>query len=310
MGDAKRKKEVSVILPAFNEEKTVDEVIERTLRAFKENAIDGEIIFVDDGSTDATPEKANRWSEGSADIRVITHLKNKGLTEALLTGFKASGGSVVVFLCTDMQSDPQEDIPKLVNEIRKGYDVVLGWRQKRRETKVLVSRVYRLFCSMLFGVDFHDMNWIKAFRSEVAKSFRLHSDWHRYLPILAHGEGYKISEIKTTYHPRKYGKSRYDFSRIHKGFLDLISVKFHLSFLNRPMLFFGSIGLALLALGLFIGLVLTVLFFAFGIQIRPALLLAVLLLLAGLQVLSVGFLGELIVHIDQRIKKLEDDLGR
>lgn len=297
---------VSVILPAYNEEMTVDEVIKKTEKAFSDNDLDGEIVFVDDGSQDSTYEKALKWTDESKDVKVIRHQKNRGLTEALLSGFKNSNGSIVIFLCSDMQSDPEEDIPKLVKEINKGYDVVLGWRDKRHETKIFVSGIYHLLCRCLFGIDFHDMNWIKAFRSEVVRDLRLHSDWHRYIPILAHSQGFKISEIKTNYYPRKYGKSKYGFSRIHKGLLDLLSVKFHTAFLNRPMLFFGTIGLSLLIVSFGIFLFLAILFILTRSQIRPALLLAVLLFLAGLQVLTVGFLAELIVSISERIKRIED----
>ena len=245
--------EVSVILPAFNEEKNISIVIKKTINALNDLKCLGEIIVIDDGSTDNTAKEVEGIVSIEPKLYLIRHKKNKGLTESLLTGFSNASGEVVIFLCADLQSDPEEDIPKLVNEIRKGYDVVLGWRQGRKN-RIMVSKIGHLLCRLFFGISLHDINWIKAFKREVIKDLPLRSDWHRYIAILANAAGYRITEVKTNYYPRRYGKSKFGKKRIVSGFLDLLTIKFQISFMKRPMFFFGALGLIFLSLGFLLGL--------------------------------------------------------
>lgn len=306
--------DVSVVLPAYNEEENIRAVIEKTAAAFRDNDLLGEIVVVDDGSRDGTLAAAEAAQATFERVKVFSHRKNRGLTRALLTGFNAADGEVIIFLCADLQSDPEEDIPKLLAEIGRGNDVVLGWRQGRREMKIVVSKLYHWLSRLLFGIRAHDMNWIKAFRREVVADLQLRSDWHRYIAVLAQHEGYKISEVKTSYYPRQHGRSKFGTRRILAGFFDLIVVKFELSFGERPMFFFGALGLALLTAAGCIGVYgltrwliedwvrggdyrpMAVTYFSF-----------ISLLLAGGLLFAIGFLGEYLVSIRQSIRSLGMD---
>lgn len=300
--------QVSVVLPAYNEEENVPLVVEKTAAAFRDNGLAGEIIVVDDGSSDGTLAAANAVAERVEHVKALGHRKNRGLTQALLTGFNAAEGEVIVFLCADLQSEPEEDIPKLLAEIKNGSDVALGWRQGRREMKVVVSKLYHWLSRLLFGIRAHDMNWIKAFRREVVDDLQLRSDWHRYIAVLAQHEGYKISEVQTNYYPRQHGRSKFGVARVLAGFFDLIVVKFELSFGDRPMFFFGSLGLVLLLIAACIG--------GYGVvrwviedwiaggDYRPmdvTYFSFISTLLAGGLLFAMGFLGEYLVSIKQSI---------
>jgi len=295
---------VSVVLPAYNEEENIPLVVEKTAAAFRDNDLAGEIIVVDDGSSDGTLAAARAAAETVEGVKALGHRKNRGLTQALLTGFNAAEGEAIVFLCADLQSDPEEDIPKLLAEIEGGSDVALGWRQGRREMKIVVSKVYHWLSRLLFGIRAHDMNWVKAFRREVVDDLQLRSDWHRYIAVLAQHEGYKISEVKTNYYPRQHGRSKFGVARVLAGFFDLIVVKFELSFGDRPMFFFGSLGLFLLTIAGAMGLYGVVRFIvtagaykAYAVTYFSF----ITLLLAGGLLFAMGFLGEYLVSIKQCI---------
>lgn len=306
------KNKISVILPAFNEEKNILEVLNKITQSFKENLYNGEIIVVDDGSEDKTKSLAEDFSRSNPNIKVLHHPQNRGITEALLTGFENAVGDIIVYLCSDQQSNPLEDIPKLVNKINEGFSMVLGWRQGRRN-RIIVSKVGHLLCRSLFGVSFHDMNWIKAYRREVIKDLPLRSDWHRYIPILAHFAGYKIAEVKTNYYPRGHGKSKFGKKRILAGFLDLLAIKFQLSFMKRPMFYFGTLGLIFLGLGVLLGLGLlfAVIYMRFTVQLAKAwYILLLLLFIVGLSFLSLGFLAEFMANITEKLKSLEEYLKK
>jgi glycosyltransferase involved in cell wall biosynthesis len=296
---------ISILIPARNEQGNIGLVIEKSVRALQARGVSGEIVFVNDGSTDGTLEEAQRCAEQHDNVRIVSHRRNRGLTEALRTGFRNCSGEVIVFLPGDMESDPEEDIPKLLDKMAEGYDVVAGWRQGRRDGKVFASRIYNVVSRWLFGVRVHDMNWIKAMRREVVDDLYLRSDWHRFILMIAASEGYRIGEVKTNYYPRKKGRSKYGLGRIPVSFLDVLVVKFLLTFRRKPMLFFGSIGLALIGVAALLGLYLLYIWFAFVMQKRPIFNLAVVLALAGLLLLLVGFMAELIVDQQERIAELE-----
>lgn len=305
--EAKDKK-VSVILPAYNEEGNIGVAMEKAAKALKDNGYLGEVVVINDGSSDGTRQEAEVVARRHSNIKIIDHRKNLGLTNALLTGFKNAEGEIIIFLCADLQSDPQEDIPKLLNEINKGYDVVLGWRQGRR-SRVLVSKIGHLLCRLFFGISLHDMNWIKAFKREVIKDLPLRSDWHRYIAVLANAAGHKIVEVKTNYYPRKCGKSKFGKKRIVSSLLDLLTIKFQISFMRRPMFFFGTLGLMFTALGLLLGLGLSVAVIYSHFAIQPAkawYILLLLLFIVGLSFFSLGFLAEFLVTITERLKSLDE----
>lgn len=237
---------VSVILPAHNEEGNLGAVLDRCAEGLRETGHPYELVVVDDGSTDGTARIARDRAAADPRVRLVPHGVRQGITRALLSGTRAAAGDVLVFMCADMQSDPAEDLPKLLGPIDQGADVVLGYRENRTDGKEFVSGVYHRLSRLLFGTSFRDMNWIKAFRREVVAGMHLRSDWHRYIAILAHAAGYRIEEVPTRCLPRTWGVSKFKAGRVIPGFLDLLVVKFHASFLDRPMFFFGSVGLSLI----------------------------------------------------------------
>jgi glycosyltransferase involved in cell wall biosynthesis len=299
------KAQVSVLVPARNEEGNIGRVIERSVRVLESRGLDGETVVINDGSTDGTLEEVQALARKHPQIKILSHRRSLGLTESLRTGFRHCTGDIVIFLPGDMESDPEEDIPKLLDKMAEGYDVVAGWRQGRHDGKVFASRVYNIVSRWLFAVKAHDMNWIKAMRREVVDNLYLRSDWHRFILMIAASEGYRIGEVKTNYYPRKTGRSKYGLGRLPVSFLDVLVVKFLLTFRRKPMLFFGSIGLALITVSILLGLYLLYIWFAFVMQKRPIFNLAVILALAGLLLLLVGFLAELIVDQQDRIADLE-----
>ena len=299
------KAQVSVLVPARNEEGNIGRVIERSVRALESRGMDGEAVVINDGSTDGTLEEVQALARKHPQIKILSHRRSLGLTESLRTGFRHCTGDIIIFLPGDMESDPEEDIPKLLDEMAEGYDVVAGWRQGRHDGKVFASRVYNIVSRWPFAVNAHDMNWIKAMRREVVDNLYLRSDWHRFILMIAASEGYRIGEVKTNYYPRKKGRSKYGLGRLPVSFLDVLVVKFLLTFRRKPMLFFGSIGLALITVSILLGLYLLYIWFAFVMQKRPFFNLAIILALAGLLLLLVGFLAELIVDQQDRIADLE-----
>jgi glycosyltransferase involved in cell wall biosynthesis len=296
---------VSVLIPARNEQGNAGVVIEKSVAALEASGVSGEIVFVNDGSTDGTLAEAQARAEKYPNVKIMSHRRNRGLTEALRTGFRNCAGDIIVFLPGDMEADPEQDIPKLLDKMAEGYDVVAGWRQGRRDGKVFASLIYNIVSRRLFGVHVHDMNWIKAMRRDVVDNLYLRSDWHRFILMIAAAEGYRIGEVRTNYYPRIQGRSKYGVGRIPVSFLDVLVVKFLLTFRRKPMLFFGTIGLSLIAVALLLGLYLLYLWFAFVMQKRPIFNLAVVLALAGLLLLLVGFMAELIVDQQERITELE-----
>lgn len=296
---------ISVFLPARNEAGNIAPLFDKIARAFAALNIAGEIVLVDDGSTDTTWDEANASAARYPFARLFRHRKSLGLTEAMRTGFPRCRGDVVIFLPSDLESDPEQDIPKLFTKINEGFDVVAGWRQGRHDGKVFASTIANVVSRRVFGLTVHDMNWIKAFRREVVETIRLRSDWHRYILILAAAQGYSIGEVKVNYYPRQKGKSHYSFGRLPISFLDVLVVKFLLTFSRKPMLFFGGIGLALVSTSLATFIALTVMYLLDLGQRRPIFDFAGVLLLVGVLLFVVGFLAELIVNQSERVEELE-----
>lgn len=297
---------VSVVVPAYNEAGNVGLVADRVAQAFASLGCEGELILVDDGSTDGTWEEAVAAEARHPFVRAVRHRRNLGLTEALETGFRLSRGEVVILLPADLESDPQEDIPKLLAKVDEGYDVVAGWRQGRHDGKVFASRVYNAVSRHLFDVQAHDMNWIKAFRREVVDDLLpLRSDWHRFVVMIAASRGYRVGEVPVNYYPRQRGRSKYGLLRIPISFLDVLVLKFLLTFSRKPMLFFGSLGLLSVGTGGVLYLYLLGLWLSLGKQQRPIFTFAGVLVLAGLLLFLIGFLAELVVSQQDRLEELE-----
>lgn len=298
---------LSVFIPARNEAGNIPVLMDKLDTTFREHALAAEVILVDDGSTDATWTEALTAAERYPFLRLYRHRRSFGLTEAMRTGFRHVRGQVVVFLPADLESDPTEDIPKLLAKLNEGYDVVAGWRQGRNDSKVLASQIYNAVSRGLFNVQAHDMNWIKAFRSEVLADLHLRSDWHRFILHIASEKGYKIGEVPVNFYPRQKGKSNFGIARIPISFLDVLVVKFLMTFSRKPMLFFGGLGALSILSAFAIWLYLTILYFNTpgNMQQRPLFSFAGFILIAGILLFIGGFLAELVVSQSDRLEDLE-----
>ncbi len=298
---------VSVFIPASNEAGNITPLMDKIARTFANCHIDGEVIFVDDGSTDATWDEACAAAARYPFIHLFRHRKCLGLTEAMRTGFRHVRGDYVLFLPSDLESDPEEDIPKLLNKLNEGYDAVSGWRQNRRDHKIVASTVANNVSRWLFGLQVHDMNWIKGFRREVIENIHLRSDWHRYILILAANKGYRVGEVEVNFYPRTVGKSHYGFWRLPVSFLDVLVVKFLLTFSRKPMLFFGGMGSTMILAALAVWGYLTIVYLTTprGMQIRPLFIFAGVLFGAGVLLFIGGFLAELMVTNADHIEDIE-----
>jgi len=291
---------ISVVVPAYNEAANVPFLVEE-FDKFISSHKNCEVLLVDDGSDDGTFDVAKKHAR--AYLRVIKHKRNLGKTEAIISGVKVAEGEVIVVFDADLQFDPN-DIPKLVELIENGADVATGWKQGSYEKK-FVSNVYNYWARKLFALTIHDMNAVKAFRKEVLDEIPLRKDWHRYIVPLAKDAGFKIAEVAVTLRPRKYGKPKYQQkSRILIGLFDLLAVKFQLTFMRKPLLYFGTIGLFSVAFGILVGII-AIIFRLFGYGFRPLLYLVILLVISGILFFSLALIGESIRAIIDRLEKRE-----
>jgi glycosyltransferase involved in cell wall biosynthesis len=292
---------LSVVIPLFNEEESIGPLNEYLLSVLDMFEKTSEVIYVDDGSTDGTFEQLTNICEGDDRVRVIRLRRNFGQTAAFSAGFDFANGEVVVTLDGDLQNDPA-DIPLLLEKIEEGYDVVSGWRINRQDiflTRKLPSHIANAIISKVTGVALHDYGCsLKAYRSEVVKNINLYGDMHRFIPALASWMGIRVAEIPVNHSARKYGQSKYGLGRTIKVVLDLLTVKFLLDYATRPIQIFGLMGLISLFGGTLIGMYLAFvrLFMGQAIGDRPLLLLAVLLVLIGVNLVIMGLLGELMVR--------------
>ncbi|MGH2558454.1 MAG: glycosyltransferase family 2 protein [Thermomicrobiales bacterium] len=291
---------ISVVIPVYNEEGNLGELHRRLATVLEQVGHPFEIVFVDDGSTDAT------WRT-IADLRAVDerivglrHRRNFGKAQALSNGFAVAQGDAVITMDGDLQDDPDE-LPNFLAKLDEGYDLVSGWKQRRQDPlgKTAPSRVFNWTVRNVSGVQLHDFNCgFKAYRQDVVRSIRLYGELHRFTPVLADAEGFRVAELPVKHHARKWGKSKYGWSRLVKGFLDLLTVTFLTNYRQRPMHLFGVPGLAAGVLGVLIGLWLTFERFINDERIgtRPLLMLAVLLVVIGVQFFALGLLGEFLAH--------------
>jgi glycosyltransferase involved in cell wall biosynthesis len=298
--------ELSVVIPLYNEAETIPALYEELDRALRDLSERAEIILVDDGSTDASFHLLKGLSARDARLRVIRLRRNYGQTPALSAGFDASVGEWVVTLDADLQNDPA-DIAALLAKAREGYDIVSGWRVQRRDavlSRKVPSRIANWLIGKVTGVRVHDYGCsLKIYRGEVARSIRLYGELHRFLPAAASGLGIRVGELPVNHRPRERGQSKYGgwgntLTRTVKVLLDLISVRFLMSYSTRPIHVFGTLGLLSSTLGGGIGLYLSYrkLFLGESLSGRPLLTLAVVLIIVGVQFLSIGLLSDLVVR--------------
>lgn len=289
---------ISVIVPLLNEEENIEVLYRELIDQLRELGQEFEIIFVDDGSTDRTFEILSKVQKDDSRVKVISFRKNFGQTAALSAGFDHARGDIIVTLDADLQNDPQ-DIPKLLEKVNEGYDLVNGWRFDRKDpflTRRLPSIIANKIISFITRVTLHDYGCtLKAFRKEVTKNIRLYGEMHRFIPAIASGMGISICEVKVNHRARKYGKSKYGISRTIRVILDLITVKFLLSYATRPIQVFGLLGFCSGIIGFAIAIYLTIQrqFFEIPLANRPLLLLAILLIFIGLQFVTLGLIAEL-----------------
>lgn len=305
-----KSKNISIFVPAYNEEKNISlltEKINEVINSDPDNTY--ELIIVNDGSTDHTEDELRSVKERYGFIKTVEHKKNLGLTEAMKSGFDVCSGDIVIFLPADLESDPVEDVPKLLKKMDEGYDLVAGWRQGRNDGKLLASKIYNVVSKKLFDVKIHDMNWIKALKKEVVNDLELRSDWHRFIVMMAADKGYRIGEVKTNWHPRNSGRSKFGLMRFPISIIDVLVVKFNMMFGSKPMQFFSLIGSLSMLTG-FLGLVfLAVYYFSTNTQIRPLFTLFTTMIIAGLQLFVTGFLAELVVSQRSEIENLKKNIN-
>ena len=299
---------LSVILPVFNEVANIEAVYSELALAIEQIPGNKQIIFVDDGSSDGTSDLLTKIAERDNQVVVITFRRNFGQTAAMAAGFDYSKGDVVVTMDADLQNDPN-DIPSLIEKMEEGYDLVAGWRFDRKDGFVLrrlPSMLANRLISWTTDVKLHDYGCtLKAFRKEVIKSIDLYGEMHRFIPAIASWMGIRLTELKVNHRPRIAGSSKYGISRTVRVVLDLITVKYLLSYSSRPLQLFGLLGLLSGGAGVLITsyLVFIKLFLDQGIGGRPMLIFGIFLMFMGLQFITVGLLGEMqtrIYHETQR----------
>ncbi len=292
---------LSVVIPVYDEEESVIPLARAVDKVLGGLGGPSEIIFVDDGSTDRTFVRLKDLQGEMSRLRVIRLRGNFGQTAALAAGFDLAQGEVVVTLDGDLQNDPA-DIPALLAKLEEGFDVVSGWRRERRDpfwTRRLPSRLANTLISRITGVRLHDYGcMLKAYRQPIVKDLALYGEMHRFLPALARWVGASVAEVPVSHQPRRHGRSKYGLGRTLRVLLDLFTVKFLMSYWTRPIQIFGLIGLLTGGAGLLLTLTLAAqrLFFGVPLGNRPILLLAVLLVVVGIQFITMGLLAEMLVR--------------
>ncbi|PIP14760.1 glycosyltransferase [Candidatus Roizmanbacteria bacterium CG03_land_8_20_14_0_80_36_21] len=299
------KPRISVIIPVLNESENISIIYEEIISVFKKNNNSFEIIFVNDGSQDSTQEEIEKiFKKDKLHIKAIQFRNNFGKASALRAGFQLAKGEIIVTLDGDLQDDPHE-LPKFIDKIEAGYDLVCGWKKHRKDSfiKNNSSKLFNAFTNSISEVKLHDFNCgFKAYRSEVAKGINLYGELHRYIPVLLASQGYNICEVSIEHRKRKYGKSKYGSQRFMHGFFDLLTVVFITRFKTRPLHFFGYFGLSFFFLGLIFSLYLTYikLFNHIAIGERPLLLFSIMLMIMGVQIGAIGIVGEQITTVINR----------
>ncbi|WP_375509665.1 glycosyltransferase family 2 protein [uncultured Nostoc sp.] len=293
--------DVSVVLPIHDEVESLPLLLEAIASTLSSSQINYEIICVDDGSTDGSGDFLKEQAQIRTDLKAVILRRNYGQTAAMAAGFDYAVGKAIVTLDADLQNDPA-DIPMLLAKLDEGYDLVSGWRQKRQDgavNRLLPSKIANWLIRRTTSVNIHDYGCsLKAYRAELLADMNLYGELHRFLPALAYIEGARITEIPVRHHARRFGRSKYGIWRTFRVLMDLLTILFMKRFLTRPMHVFGLLGLISMVSGTAIGIHLTFVKFAFHEDIgnRPLLILAVLLLLTGVQLFCFGLLAELLMR--------------
>jgi len=289
---------LSVIIPVFNEEDNLEALYSGLVATLDQLDRTWEIIFIDDGSSDLSHAVLRKIHNRDERVKVVQLRRNFGQTAAMAAGFDFARGQIIVTMDADLQNDPT-DVPRLLDKLNEGYDIVSGWRRDRKDsfiTKGLPSKLSNKLASWLTGVNLHDYGCtLKAYRREVVEAINLYGELHRYIPAVADSIGADVAEIPVKHHPRINGSSKYGMGRLARGFLDLVSIKLMMTYITRPMQMFGSLGLLAMLFGVLTGMgtVLMKIFLGADMTGNPMLYLSILSIIAGIQFISMGFLGEI-----------------
>ena len=300
--------EVSIVIPVFNEEESLKELNENITNSFKSFKKSYEIVFIDDGSSDSSLEILQRLEKAYSNVRVFSFRKQMGKSPALTLGFQKANGEYIITMDADLQDDPKNINPLFAKLTRHNLDMVTGWRKNRQDSalKIFSSKLFNSIVSYLFKIKIHDLNsGLKIYSSDLAKSLNLYGGMHRFIPVIAHDMGFRVGEKEISHHARKYGKSKYKFSKILTDIPDLVTIYFLTKYTRRPLHFFGKFGGILFSLGSIVLLYLVYLrIMGEKIGDRPLLLLGILLVITGMQTIFTGLIADLIVNLSG--KKMQE----
>ncbi len=299
--------DISVVIPLYNEDESLRELHQQLRSTLGRMNVRYELLFVDDGSTDRSFQVLRDLKRNDKHIKIIRFRRNYGKSAALSVGFEKAIGNIVITMDADLQDDPAE-IPSLRRKLEEGYDLVSGWKKVRHDpiTKTIPSRFFNFVTSVMTGIKIHDFNCgLKAYRRDVTKSLKVYGELHRYLPVLAHWDGFRVGEMAVLHRKRKYGKTKFGFGRFWKGFLDLLTALFTTRYLRSPLHLFGFWGIVTMLAGVLIDGWLVVEWFSGKTSLgnRPLFLGGILLIIVGIQFISIGLIGEMIT----KTRKFEDD---
>jgi glycosyltransferase involved in cell wall biosynthesis len=288
---------ISIVIPLHNEERSIALLYDELQAALEPLGEEWEAVFVDDGSMDGSFAALTRLHDANENVRVVRLRRNFGKAAALAAGFSQARGEIVVTIDADLQDDPAE-IPRLLVKLDEGFDLVSGWKTRRRDPlrRRVLSRIFNWVTGRMSGLRLHDMNCgLKAYRAEVVRGMPLYGELHRFIPVLAQYRGFRVAELPVNHRPREHGRSRYGVERYIRGFLDLLTVSFIGRYRHRPLHLFGGLGLILGLFGVAILVYLTVVkALGHAIGERPLLTLGVLLVVVGLQFFSLGLISEML----------------
>ncbi|HSG27079.1 MAG TPA: glycosyltransferase family 2 protein [Candidatus Krumholzibacterium sp.] len=294
--DNKRRYFISMVIPLFNEEDSVEELYSKLTGMLSRTASGYELIFIDDGSTDRSPEIIRELRERDRRVKLISFNRNYGKSPALSEGFRVARGDIVVTIDADLQDNPEE-IPGMIEKLDEGYDLVSGWKVRRKDpvTKTLPSKVFNTVASLVTGIKLHDINCgLKVYKKAVVKRIDVYGELHRVIPVLAGWEGFRIGEKEVSHFERKYGRSKYGAKRFLNGIFDLITVMFITRRSTTPMHFFGRIAVFFLTVGGLINLYfLFQWMFGMGLHVRPLMVVGLIMIVIAIQIGSIGLLAEL-----------------
>jgi len=304
---------ISIVVPVFNEEDSLKELAER-LKGVMSPFGPYECLYIDDGSTDGSFELLKDIVKKDKNSKFYSFRRNRGKSEALTLGFQKSLGDLIVTMDADLQDLPEE-IPNLITKQKQGFDMVSGWRLKRKDVwyKRISSVIFNSLVRRVWGLNLHDYNCgLKIMTKSVAKDLRLYGGLHRFMPLLVYNKGYSVTEIPVRHSVRKFGRSKYGFSKIWKEMPDIFTVIFLTRFSKRPLHLFGTVGGILGFIGFIIMAYLTFLHYVYHMSVgtRPLWTIGILLILAGLQIFFTGFLADLIIHLSEEREHAQEHWNR